>query len=94
MPTFGDFHPSYIHWIPKDKVVDKDKFTTACKALYPNDESGQPTVEICFDVPERPDSIKVTSLSRDPVNLLEELQKNASDNGLKLQEADAKKEKE
>ncbi|RFN53410.1 hypothetical protein FIE12Z_2235 [Fusarium flagelliforme] len=93
MLTLGDF---VIHWIPKADVVDEQKFRTAVESIYPKDESGKPTVEVETDILGQTDSFKVVCQSREPMDLMEELQKNADENGVKKKEemVEVKKEDE
>ncbi|KAH7185149.1 uncharacterized protein B0J16DRAFT_319940 [Fusarium flagelliforme] len=81
---FRNVNPRRLfHWIPKADVVDKQKFKTAVESLYPKDESGKSTVEVETDVLGQTDSFKVVCQSREPMDLMEELQKNADENCVK-----------
>lgn len=80
MLTLGDF---VIHWIPKADVVDEQKFKTAVESLYPKDESGKSTVEVEIDILGQTESFKVVCQSREPMDLMAELQKKADENGVK-----------
>ncbi|KAG8672093.1 hypothetical protein FPOAC1_005354 [Fusarium poae] len=86
MQTFAVFLPTFTHWINNDLVADQEKFVAACHAMYPRDSSGYRSVEVCFDTPERPGYVKVNCLSREPLNLLDELRAKGGDNGLKREE--------
>ncbi|RGP71909.1 hypothetical protein FSPOR_3024 [Fusarium sporotrichioides] len=83
MHSFGPFKRSVTHWINNDFITDEGKFAAACEAIYPRDGSGNRTVEICFNTPERPGHVKVTFLSREPSDLMDELRTKGGDNGLK-----------
>jgi hypothetical protein len=76
-------------------VVDEQKFKTTVESLYPKDESGKPTVEVETDILGQTDSFKVVCQSREPMDLMEELQKRADENGVKRKEmVEVKKEDE
>ena len=83
MLTLGDFA---IHWIPKADVVDEQKFKTALESIYPKDESGNSTVQVEHGLLDNEDAFRVICQSREPVDLMEELQKNADENGVKKEE--------
>ena len=83
MLTLGDFA---IHWIPKTDVVDEQKFKTALESIYLKDESGNSTFQVESAYLHNIDSFKVVCQSREPDDLMEELQKNADENGVKRKE--------